>query len=107
MPPPTPTTGLLSTALNLLAIGTSTPYLLPRLTHNLGEQEARLDKIEGTLRGHIGLIEDSLKGRRMRISRRTYMGRRDLMRGTKYLNSTECKVGSLPRDVLGNSSHRG
>jgi hypothetical protein len=24
------------------------------------EQDARLDEIEGTLRGHIGLIEDSL-----------------------------------------------
>ncbi|KAI1520212.1 hypothetical protein Ptr86124_000580 [Pyrenophora tritici-repentis] len=24
------------------------------------EQEARLDEIEGTLRGHVGLIEDSL-----------------------------------------------
>ena len=27
---------------------------------NLEEQEARLDEIEGTLRGHIGLIEDAL-----------------------------------------------
>lgn len=25
-----------------------------------GEQEARLDEIEGTIRGHVGLIEDSL-----------------------------------------------
>ena len=24
------------------------------------EQEARLDEIEGTIRGHVGLIEDSL-----------------------------------------------
>lgn len=25
------------------------------------EMEARMDEVEGTLRGHIGLIEDSLK----------------------------------------------
>ena len=31
-----------------------------KLDRNLEEQEARLDEIEGTLRGHIGLIEDSL-----------------------------------------------
>jgi hypothetical protein len=49
-----------STTLNLLAIGTSTLYLRSRLNYNLEEQEARLDEIEGTLRGHIGLIEDAL-----------------------------------------------
>lgn len=47
-------------ALNLLAIGGSTFYIRSRLDYNLEEQEARLDEIEGTLRGHIGLIEDAL-----------------------------------------------
>jgi hypothetical protein len=31
-----------------------------KLDHMEEEQEARMDEIEGTLRGHIGLIEDSL-----------------------------------------------
>ena len=51
---------LIPTALNLLAIGSSTYYLRSRINYNLEEQEARLDEIEGTLRGHIGLIEDAL-----------------------------------------------
>ena len=51
---------LLPSALNLLAIGSSTYYLRSRINYNLEEQEARLDEIEGTLRGHIGLIEDAL-----------------------------------------------
>jgi hypothetical protein len=46
--------------LNLLAIASSTFYLRNRIDRNLEEQEARLDEIEGTLRGHIGLIEDAL-----------------------------------------------
>ena len=46
--------------LNLTAIGASTFYLRSKLNYNLEEQEARLDEIEGTLRGHIGLIEDAL-----------------------------------------------
>ncbi|KAK4497022.1 hypothetical protein PRZ48_011471 [Zasmidium cellare] len=46
--------------LNLSAITTSTFYLRSHIQYNLQEQEARLDEIEGTLRGHIGLIEDSL-----------------------------------------------
>lgn len=51
---------LLPTSLNLLAIFSSTYYLRSHHIHNLEEQEARLDEIEGTLRGHIGLIEDAL-----------------------------------------------
>lgn len=51
---------LLPTTLHLLAIASSTYYLSSRLASNLTEQEARLDEIEGTLRGHIGLIEDAL-----------------------------------------------
>ncbi|THY42380.1 hypothetical protein D6C99_07467, partial [Aureobasidium pullulans] len=29
--------------------------------YNLEEHEARMDELEGTLRGHIGLIEESLE----------------------------------------------
>jgi hypothetical protein len=47
-------------SLNLLAVGGSTYYLRSKIAYNLEEQEARLDEIEGTLRGHIGLIEDAL-----------------------------------------------
>ncbi len=32
-----------------------------KLERNLEESEARSDEIEGTLRGHIGLIEESLE----------------------------------------------
>jgi hypothetical protein len=46
--------------LNLLALASSTFYLRNRIDRNLEEHEARLDEIEGTLRGHIGLIEDAL-----------------------------------------------
>lgn len=38
--------------------------------------EARMDEVEGTLRGHIGLIEDSLK----RIEERQ-MGKKDIKGG--------------------------
>jgi hypothetical protein len=51
---------LLPMSFNMLAIGGSTYYLQSKIAYNLEEQEARLDEIEGTLRGHIGLIEDSL-----------------------------------------------
>jgi hypothetical protein len=51
---------LVPASLNLLAIGGSTYYLRSKIAYNLEEQEARLDEIEGTLRGHIGLIEDAL-----------------------------------------------
>ncbi|KAI4258781.1 MAG: hypothetical protein LQ352_001090 [Teloschistes flavicans] len=47
-------------ALNLSAIAGSTYHLRSHHIYNLGEFEARLDEIEGTLRGHIGLIEESL-----------------------------------------------
>ncbi|KAF2727443.1 hypothetical protein EJ04DRAFT_137708 [Polyplosphaeria fusca] len=47
-------------AVNLLGLGASTFYLRSYHIYNLEEQEARLDEIEGTLRGHIGLIEDAL-----------------------------------------------
>ncbi|KAF2764324.1 hypothetical protein EJ03DRAFT_378706 [Teratosphaeria nubilosa] len=45
----------------LLAVGGSTYYIQTLLDRNLEESEARADEIEGTLRGHIGLIEDSLE----------------------------------------------
>jgi hypothetical protein len=45
---------------NILTIGSATYYLQSKINYNLEEQEARLDEIEGTLRGHIGLIEDAL-----------------------------------------------
>ena len=51
---------LLHLATTLSAIGGSTYYLRSHHTYNLEEFNARLDEIEGTLRGHIGLIEESL-----------------------------------------------
>lgn len=55
---------LILVATNLTVVAGFATYLGSRvekkLDRNLEEQEARLDEIEGTLRGHIGLIEDSL-----------------------------------------------
>ncbi|KAA8624928.1 hypothetical protein PtrSN002B_001228 [Pyrenophora tritici-repentis] len=49
---------------NLTVVAGFATYLGSRfekkLEHMEEEQEARLDEIEGTLRGHVGLIEDSL-----------------------------------------------
>ncbi|KAK3045037.1 hypothetical protein LTS18_014730, partial [Coniosporium uncinatum] len=45
---------------NLVAVGGSTFYLRSHLVHNHTEAEARMDELEGTLRGHIGLIEEAL-----------------------------------------------
>ena len=55
-----PRQAILPTLLNLAAIGGSAAYMRTLHDRNLEEQEARLDEIEGTLRGHIGLIEDAL-----------------------------------------------
>ena len=46
--------------LNLLAITGSTYLLRSHHIYNLEEHEARMDELEGTLRAHIGLIEEAL-----------------------------------------------
>lgn len=46
---------------NLSALGAMTLYFKSHHDYNLEEHEARMDELEGTLRGHIGLIEDSLE----------------------------------------------
>lgn len=46
---------------NLTALGAATVYFRSHHTNNLEMHEARMDELEGTLRGHIGIIEDSLK----------------------------------------------
>lgn len=45
---------------NLSAIAGSTYLLRAHHIYNLEEHEARMDELEGTLRGHIGLIEEAL-----------------------------------------------
>lgn len=47
--------------LNLGALGGLTFYFKSHHEYNLQEHEARMDELEGTLRGHIGLIEDALE----------------------------------------------
>ncbi|MCJ1340006.1 hypothetical protein MMC09_005300 [Bachmanniomyces sp. S44760] len=44
----------------LSAIGGSTYLLREHHVYNLEEHEARMDELEGTLRGHIGVIEEAL-----------------------------------------------
>jgi hypothetical protein len=73
---------LIPTTLNLLAIGSSAYYLGSKIAYNLEEQEARLDEIEGTLRGHIGLIEDALD----RIEGKKDQGRQEELYGKRGKN---------------------
>lgn len=51
---------LFSLAATLTAVGSSTYLLRSHHIHNLEEHEARMDELEGTLRGHIGIIEEAL-----------------------------------------------
>lgn len=60
MASPRSPTALLQLA-NLAALGGVTMYLKSHHEYNLQESEARFDEMEGTLRGHIGLIEESLE----------------------------------------------
>lgn len=53
-------TALLQLA-NLAALGGMTAYFKNHHDYNLQEHEARMDELEGTLRGHIGLIEEALE----------------------------------------------
>ena len=46
--------------IQLSAIAGATMLLRSHHVYNLEEHEARLDEIEGTLRGHIGIIEEAL-----------------------------------------------
>lgn len=48
-------------ALTLATLGAQTMYFKSHHDYNLQEHEARMDELEGTLRGHIGLIEESLE----------------------------------------------
>lgn len=47
--------------LTLASLGGMTLYFKSHHDYNLQEHEARMDELEGTLRGHIGLIEESLE----------------------------------------------
>jgi len=47
--------------LTLASLGGMTYYFKSHHDYNLQEHEARMDELEGTLRGHIGLIEESLE----------------------------------------------
>lgn len=46
---------------NLAGLGAMTYYFKGHHDYNLQEHEARMDELEGTLRGHIGLIEEALE----------------------------------------------
>ncbi|KAF2646268.1 hypothetical protein P280DRAFT_387983, partial [Massarina eburnea CBS 473.64] len=62
-----------------LAIASSTYCLRSHLVHGLEEQEAQLDEIESTLRGHIRLIEDPLD----QIERKRHMNKREELYGKR------------------------
>ena len=51
---------LTTLSVNLSAIAGATYLLRSHHIYNLEEHEARMDELEGTLRGHIGYIEESL-----------------------------------------------
>lgn len=48
------------TAVNVVLTGTAFYNLRDHHIYNLEEHEARMDELEGTLRAHIGVIEESL-----------------------------------------------
>ena len=48
------------TVLNLGVTGFAHYNLREHHIYNLEEHEARMDELEGTLRGHIGIIEEAL-----------------------------------------------
>ncbi|PSN72146.1 hypothetical protein BS50DRAFT_630226 [Corynespora cassiicola Philippines] len=96
---------LLPTALNICAIGVSTLHLRSHMVYNLEEQEARLDEIEGTLRGHIGLIEDSLD----RIEGEKDAGKQEALyqkRGREERHSEDLSDVSVAAAVYTDSSDR-
>lgn len=80
-------------ATNLTVVAGFATYLGSRvdkkLDRNLEEQEARLDEIEGTLRGHIGLIEDSLD----RIEGKPNAGKQEELYGKRGRNEKSGKDG--------------
>ena len=51
---------LFALSANLSAIAGATYFLRSHHIYNLEEHEARMDELEGTLRGHIGYIEEAL-----------------------------------------------
>jgi hypothetical protein len=46
---------------NLTVVGAATVYFKSHHERNLLQHESRMDELEGTLRGHIGLMEDALE----------------------------------------------
>lgn len=50
----------ISVGANLTALAGATALLRQHHVENLEAHEARMDELEGTLRGHIGLIEEAL-----------------------------------------------
>ncbi|MCJ1379133.1 hypothetical protein MMC17_002233 [Xylographa soralifera] len=87
---------LLMLGINLSAIAGSTYLLRAHHVYNLEEHEARMDELEGTLRGHIGLIEEALdrlegtateadRGKKMSIAlmKNEYYGKRGRDEKTK------------------------
>ena len=72
---------------NVLAIGSATYYIQSKLNYNLEEQDARLDEIEGTLRGHIGLIEDALD----RIEKKPDQNHQETLYGERVRDDKKAK----------------
>lgn len=67
---------LTSVFATLAAIGGSTYTLRSHHIYNLEEHEARMDELEGTLRGHIGYIEDALdrlEGKKKKEGEKSHM----------------------------------
>jgi hypothetical protein len=93
----------------LTAIGGSTYLLRSHHIHSLEEHEARMDELEGTLRGHIGLIEEALdrlegtaseadRGKKMYASMRSKLDPQD---------GADIHVGtSIMASVVGTRSRR-
>lgn len=78
---------LLSLGINISAIAGATYLLRSHHVYNLEEHEARMDELEGTLRGHFGYIEealDRLEGKGKESDRGKKMYRNSLVSSKKY-----------------------
>jgi hypothetical protein len=86
---------------NLFAIGGATYHLRSHHIYNLEEHEARMDELEGTLRGHIGLIEESLErleGKQLTKGQKAWVAASPLLWGHVLNNNSEDLYTKRGRD---------
>ncbi|KAI9894639.1 MAG: hypothetical protein M1814_001995 [Vezdaea aestivalis] len=92
---------LTALGVQLSALAGTTCLLRAHHIYNLEEHEARMDELEGTLRGHIGIIEealDRLEGKATEADRGKKIHRYLTLRGIGYKQCVQLAV--MPRKDL-------